>query len=240
LTPPPAYFPLNVAMNKQGYDSIDSVVNNGLRGLDPDSFEQAAESSEALILDTRSAGEFTKGFVPRSINIGLDGQFAPWVGALIADVRQPLLLVTDPGKEEESVIRLARVGFDNVLGHLKGGFESWKNSGKETDTIHRITAKEFEGQRLSGDQVLDVRRDSEYGNGHVPGSRNLPLDYITEWWGNLDTNRHFFLHCQGGYRSMIAASILKSRGIHDFSEVEGGFKAISETGVPIEKSQVKA
>ncbi|MFM2135606.1 MAG: putative polyketide biosynthesis zinc-dependent hydrolase BaeB [Bacteroidota bacterium] len=240
LTPPPAYFPLNVAMNKQGYDSIDSVVNNGLRGLDPDSFEQAAESSEALILDTRSAGEFTKGFVPRSINIGLDGQFAPWVGALIADVRQPLLLVTDPGKEEESVIRLARVGFDNVLGHLKGGFESWKNSGKETDTIHRITAKEFEGQRLSGDQVLDVRRDSEYGNGHVPGARNLPLDYITEWWGNLDTNRHFFLHCQGGYRSMIAASILKSRGIHDFSEVEGGFKAISETGVPIEKSQVKA
>jgi glyoxylase-like metal-dependent hydrolase (beta-lactamase superfamily II)/rhodanese-related sulfurtransferase len=240
LTPPPAYFPLNVAMNKKGYESIDTVVNNGLRGLDPDAFEQAAEASEALILDTRSAGTFTEGFVPRSVNIGLDGQFAPWVGALIADVRQPLLLVTDPGKEEESVIRLARVGFDNVLGHLKGGYDSWKNAGKETDSIHRISAAEFAEKRSSGDAVVDVRRDSEYSNGHVPGARNLPLDFITEWWGNLDTNRHFFLHCQGGYRSMIAASILKSRGVHDFSEVAGGYKAIGEAGVPAEKSGVES
>jgi glyoxylase-like metal-dependent hydrolase (beta-lactamase superfamily II) len=236
LTPPPAYFPLNVAMNKKGYDSIDSIMQNGLRAMSADEFEQAAEATEALILDTRSAGEFTKGFVPRSINIGLDGQFAPWVGALIADVKQTLLLVTDPGKEEESVIRLARVGFDNVIGHLKGGFTTWKASGKEVDQIDRITADEFAKRLLSGDTVLDVRREGEFINGHVKDAKNLALDYIAEWWSSLDASQPFFLHCQGGYRSMIAASILKARGIHDFTEIAGGYKAISESGVPVAKS----
>ena len=236
LTPPPAYFPLNVAMNKKGYDSIDSVMQNGLRAMSADEFEQAAEATEALILDTRSAGEFTKGFVPRSINIGLDGQFAPWVGALIADVKQTLLLVTDPGKEEESVIRLARVGFDNVIGHLKGGFATWKASGKEVDQIDRITAEEFAKRLSGGDTVLDVRREGEFINGHVKDAKNLALDYIAEWWSSIDTNQPFYLHCQGGYRSMIAASILKARGIHNFTEIAGGYKAISESGVPVEKS----
>ncbi|MEY4594514.1 MAG: hypothetical protein RIQ47_924 [Bacteroidota bacterium] len=236
LTPPPAYFPLNVAMNKKGYDSIDSVMQNGLRAMSADEFEQAAEATEALILDTRSAGEFTKGFVPRSINIGLDGQFAPWVGALIADVKQTLLLVTDPGKEEESVIRLARVGFDNVIGHLKGGFATWKASGKEVDQIDRITAEEFAKRLSSGDTVLDVRREGEFINGHVKDAKNLALDYIAEWWSSIDTNQPFYLHCQGGYRSMIAASILKARGIHNFTEIAGGYKAISESGVAVEKS----
>jgi hydroxyacylglutathione hydrolase len=236
LTPPPAYFPLNVAMNKKGYDSIDSVMQNGLRAMSADEFEQAAEATEALILDTRSAGEFTKGFVPRSINIGLDGQFAPWVGALIADVKQTLLLVTDPGKEEESVIRLARVGFDNVIGHLKGGFATWKASGKEVDQIDRITAEEFAKRLSSGDTVLDVRREGEFINGHVKDAKNLALDYIAEWWSSIDSNQPFYLHCQGGYRSMIAASILKARGIHNFTEIAGGYKAISESGVAVEKS----
>lgn len=236
LTPPPAYFPLNVAMNKKGYDSIDSVMQNGLRAMSADEFEQAAEATEALILDTRSAGEFTKGFVPRSINIGLDGQFAPWVGALIADVKQTLLLVTDPGKEEESVIRLARVGFDNVIGHLKGGFATWKASGKEVDQIDRITAEEFAKRLSGGDTVLDVRREGEFINGHVKDAKNLALDYIAEWWSSIDTNQPFYLHCQGGYRSMIAASILKARGIHNFTEIAGGYKAISESGIPLEKS----
>lgn len=236
LTPPPAYFPLNVAMNKKGYDSIDTILQNGLRAMDANEFEQAASATDALILDTRSADVFSKGFVPRSINIGLDGQFAPWVGALIADVKQSILLVTDPGKEEESVIRLARVGFDHVIGHLKNGFATWNDAGKEVDTIDRISADEFSKRLSSGDTVVDVRRDNEYVNGHVVAAKNLPLDYISEWWSQLDANKPFFLHCQGGYRSMIAASILKARGIHDFTEVAGGYKAISETGVPVEKS----
>lgn len=237
LLPPPAYFPLNVAMNKKGYESIETIMNQGMRALTPDEFEKAAESSEALLLDTRSAASFTQGFVPRSINIGLDGQFAPWVGALIVDVKQPILLITDPGKEEESVIRLARVGFDHVVGHLKDGFETWKQSGKEIDTVHRISAKEFVDRSRHSSPVVDVRRESEYDNGHVSGAKNLPLDFISEWWNNMDPSQHFYLHCQGGYRSMIAASILKSRGIHDFTEVAGGYKAISESGEPTEKSQ---
>ncbi len=238
LTPPPAYFPLNVALNKKGYESIDLIMENGLRAMEASEFEQAAHATEALILDTRSATDFSQGFVPRSINIGLDGQFAPWVGALIADVKQTLLLVTDPGKEEESVIRLARVGFDNVIGHLKGGFATWKNAGKEVDTIDRITAEEFAKRLTAGDTVLDVRREGEYSNGHVKAAQNLPLDYISEWWGTIDANQPFFLHCQGGYRSMIAASILKARGIHHFSEVAGGYKSIAETGITTEKSPV--
>lgn len=237
LLPPPAYFPLNVAMNKKGYESMDTIMHQGMRALNADEFEKAAESSEALLLDTRSAASFTQGFVPRSINIGLDGQFAPWVGALIVDVNQPILLITDPGKEEESVIRLARVGFDHVVGHLKGGFETWKQSGKEIDTVHRISAKEFVDRSRHASPIVDVRRESEYDNGHVSGAKNLPLDFISEWWNNMDPSQHFYLHCQGGYRSMIAASILKSRGIHDFTEVAGGYKAISESGEPTEKSQ---
>ena len=136
------------------------------------------------------------------------------------------------------MIRLARVGFDNVIGHLKGGFATWKNAGKEVDTIDRITAEEFAKRLTAGDTVLDVRREGEYSNGHVKAAQNLPLDYISEWWGTIDANQPFFLHCQGGYRSMIAASILKARGIHHFSEVAGGYKSIAETGITTEKSPV--
>ncbi len=233
LTPPPAYFPMNVAMNKKGYSSIDEVMTTGLRALSPEEFETAAESTDAVILDTRSAGVFAQGFVPRSINIGLDGQFAPWVGAMVVDVKQPILLVTDAGKEEETLIRLSRVGFDVVLGYLNGGIDAWKNSGKEVDQVNRITADQFKSELTIGSTyVLDVRKESEYRAEHVEEAYNKPLDYINEWFPEMtQMNEEFYLHCAGGYRSMIAASYLKARGIHNFKEIEGGFKSIAEAGV---------
>jgi len=233
LTPPPAYFPMNVAMNKKGYSSIDEVMTTGLRALSPEEFETAAESTDAVILDTRSAGTFAQGFVPRSINIGLDGQFAPWVGAMVVDVKQPILLVTEVGKEEETLIRLSRVGFDVVLGYLNGGVDAWKNAGKEVDQVNRITADQFKSELTIGSSfVLDVRKESEYRAEHVEEAYNKPLDYINEWFPEMtQMNEEFYLHCAGGYRSMIAASYLKSRGIHNFKEIEGGFKSIAEAGV---------
>lgn len=232
ILPPPAYFPMNVSMNKKGYSSFEDVMGTGNRALSAEAFEQIAELSEALILDTRLAGAFAKGFIPKSINIGLDGQFAPWVGALIVDVKQPLLLITDPDKEVETITRLARVGFDHILGYLEGGFEAWQMAGKEIDTVNRIPVTQF-GQEMqnTGDPVIDVRKESEYNAEHVENAINKPLDYINEWTAALRNEQHFYLHCAGGYRSMMAASILKARGIHNFSEVEGGFAAIAKTGV---------
>jgi len=233
LLPPPAYFPLNVAMNKKGYDSIDDVMAKGMQALEPEAFETAAETTGAIILDTRTAAGFSQGFVPRSINIGLDGQFAPWVGAMIVDVKQPILLITDEGKEEETLTRLSRVGFDAVIGHLKGGFASWKSANKEIDTVNRITADTFKNEIQIGESfILDVRKESEYRAEHVEEAYNKPLDFINEWFMEMgNQNETFYVHCAGGYRSMIAASILKSKGIHNFKEVAGGFKAIAEAGV---------
>jgi len=233
LTPPPAYFGLNVAMNKTGCDSFDDVLNNGMKALSANEFEVAAENTDALILDTRNNIEFYKGFVPQSINIGLNGDFAPWVGALIIDVKQPLLLVTEVGMEEETVTRLSRVGFDNVLGHLKGGFNTWLDAGKEVDTVDRITATEFEKDfELGKDKLVDLRKESEYAAEHVEDAYNRPLNYINDWIKDVNPNEHFYIHCAGGYRSMIAASILQARGYRNFTEIEGGFKAIAETNVP--------
>ncbi len=232
ILPPPAYFPMNVSMNKKGYSSFEDVMGTGNRALSAEAFEQIAELSEALILDTRPAGAFAKGFIPKSINIGLDGQFAPWVGALIVDVKQPLLLITDPDKEVETITRLARVGFDHILGYLEGGFEAWQMAGKEIDTVNRIPVTQFaQEMQNTADPVIDVRKESEYNAEHVEHAINKPLDYINEWTAALRNEQHFYLHCAGGYRSMMAASILKARGIHNFSEVEGGFAAIAKTGV---------
>jgi len=233
LTPPPAYFGLNVAMNKQGYESFETVLNNGMRALTPDEFEAAAENTDALLLDTRSNNDFHAGFIPQSINIGLNGDFAPWVGAMIIDVKQPLLLITEPGEEEETVTRLSRVGFDNILGHLKGGFMAWRMAGKEVDLVERISAKQFahELDPLT-DKVIDVRKETEYSAEHVENAYNRPLAYINEWIRDINPEEHFYIHCAGGYRSMIAASILQSRGFRNFTEIEGGFKNISETDVP--------
>lgn len=233
LLPPPAYFPMNVAMNKKGYNSFEDVMNNGLKALSPDEFETAAEATGAVILDTRSAGEFAKGFIPQSVNIALAGDFAPWVGAMIGDVNQEILLVTDPGKEEEAVTRLSRVGFDKILGHLKGGFTTWLNSGKEIDTVNCISAEQFAGEvKIGESKVIDVRKESEYNAEHVDEAYNRPLAYINDWISEIRPDEHFFLHCAGGYRSMIAASILQARGFRNFSEVDGGFNAIAKTNVP--------
>lgn len=233
LLPPPAYFGANVAMNKKGYRNVDEVINQGMTALSPEEFETAAESTGALILDTRSNGEFAKEFIPQSVNIGINGDFAPWVGAMIGDVNQPLLLITDKGMEEEVVIRLSRVGFDNVLGYLKGGIEAWKTAGKETDQVDRISAEEFKERLKVGESVVyDVRKESEYEAEHVEEAYSRPLASINDWIKEINPKEHFFVHCAGGYRSMIAASILQARGYRNFTEIEGGFKAIAETGVP--------
>ncbi|MDO8998636.1 MAG: rhodanese-like domain-containing protein [Bacteroidota bacterium] len=233
LLPPPGYFGMNVAMNKKGYESFDTVLNNGMRALSPLEFETAAETTDAIMIDTRDSAEFAKGFIPKSINIGINGDFAPWVGALIKDVNQPILLITEPGKEEETVTRLSRVGFDNILGHLKGSFEAWAKTGKEIDTVNRITASQFAKEiNTKADTIVDVRKESEYSAEHVDEAFNKPLDQINGWFAEMDNEKPFYIHCAGGYRSMIASSILKSRGVHNFKEIEGGFKAIADTAVP--------
>ena len=233
LLPPPAYFGMNVAMNKKGYESFENVLSQGMTALSIEEFENIAEQSAALILDTRANGDFAKGFIPQSINIGINGDFAPWVGAMIVDVNQPILLVTDAGMEEETVTRLCRVGFDNVLGHLEGGFQSWVDAGKEIDTVHRITATEFASQ-IEGKEVMviDVRKESEYEAEHVEEAYSKPLAYLNDWINDIDSKQPFYLHCAGGYRSMIAASILQARGYRNFIEIEGGFQAIAETQIP--------
>jgi len=229
LLPPPSYFGLNVAMNKTGYQSFDTVLLNGLRPLSVNEFEISADLNNAIILDTREPAIFYKGFIPRSINIGIKGDFAPWVGAIIKDVKQPILLVTQPGLEEETITRLSRVGFDHVLGYLNGSFEAWQLSNKEIDTVNRITASQFAAEvDLKSDAVIDVRKESEYNLDHVNEAFNMPLDQINDWFTKLNSNKTIFIHCAGGYRSMIAASIFKLRGFHQFKEIEGGFKAIAE------------
>jgi glyoxylase-like metal-dependent hydrolase (beta-lactamase superfamily II)/rhodanese-related sulfurtransferase len=232
-TTPPAYFPKNAVMNKMGYDSIDEVMRRGLQALDPEAFEMAANEYSALVLDTRNPNVFVKGFIPNSINIGIDGNFAPWVGALIPDIKQPILIVADPGREEEVVTRLARVGYDYAMGYLKGGFEAWKNAGKEIDVIHSISAKTFEKlyHEQSDIMIVDVRRPSEYAASHVDGAENIPLDYINDYMSKFRKDKTMYLHCAGGYRSVIAASILKARGYDNLVNIEGGFNAISQTSV---------
>lgn len=232
LSAPPKYFGMNVALNKGGYNSFDEVLKKGNNPLSTEEFENLAQESGALILDTRSAADFHKGFIPNSVNIGLKGDFAPWVGAMIVDVQQPIILVCDSGTEEEVITRLSRVGFDNVLGYLNGGFESWKNSCKETDTIHRISPQEFAEKYNQNSKVIDVRKESEYEAEHIENAFRRPLADINDWAAGIDDTEHFFIHCAGGYRSMIAASILNSRGIRNFSEVEGGFNKIKETDIP--------
>ncbi len=232
LAPPPTYFGMNVAMNKTGYDDFDTVFGQGNRALQPDEFVQVAEESGALILDTRKAADFSAGYVPNSINIGLQGDFAPWVGAMIADVKQPLLLVTAPGEQEEAITRLARVGFDHVIGFLEGGFRSWQQAGKEADTVRRISATEFATELPEDAPVLDVRKPSEYAAEHLEQAESKPLAEINDWIAEAGGKSHFYLHCAGGYRSMIAASILNSRGIRNFTEIDGGYNKIKETSLP--------
>jgi len=234
LLPPPQYFPLNVKMNKEGYADIDQVIEQGSHALTPAEFEQAVAKSEALILDVRHQQDFVKGHIPGSIFIGLDGGFAPWVGALIGDVLQPILLVVPEGREKEAITRLSRVGFDHTLGYLQGGFESWLKAGKEVATLESIPASDFKKRLLQDDlPVFDVRKQGEFDLSHLDGATLTPLDFINDHLADFPDHQTFYLHCAGGYRSVIAASILKARGIHNLVEVAGGFKAIKEVGIPV-------
>lgn len=233
LLPPPAYFPENVMMNIKGYESLDVVMERGMSALSPEKFEETANQNDALILDTRNAQNFCEGFIPNSINIGVDGGFAPWVGALILDIKQPILLITDLGREEEVITRLSRVGYDNVLGYLEGGFDSWKNAGKEIDTIRRISADVFVNElKQNNNKVIDVRKEGEFAGEHLEMAESLPLAYINDWINDIDDSEHFYIHCAGGYRSMMAGSILNSRGIRNFTEIAGGYGAIAKTDLP--------
>ncbi|UOB16464.1 MBL fold metallo-hydrolase [Abyssalbus ytuae] len=231
LMPPPQYFPLNVKMNKEGYEDIDVVLERGTRALSPQEFEVAANETGAIVLDVRNQDDFSKGHIPRSIFIGLDGEFAPWVGALIADVQQPILLVAPQNRIEEAVTRLSRVGFDNTLGYLEDGFEAWKKEGYEYDTVASVSVIELE-RKLKDEklEIFDVRRESEYISEHVIDANHTPLDYLNNHLAEFPDKGIFYVHCEGGYRSMIAASILKSRGIHNLIDVAGGFTAIKEIG----------
>jgi len=232
LTPPPAYFPQNVMMNIQGYDSIDEVLARGVKPLSPEEFEIAANETGALILDTRAPQVFAKEFVPNSVNIGIDGSFAVWVGAMIPDLKQEILVVVEQGREEEVITRLARVGYDYAIGFLKGGIEAWKKAGKELDHIKSITVDELaEIQKTSPDvQILDVRKESEFQSEHIRQAENTPLDYINESMTKIDKDKIHYVHCAGGYRSMIFNSALRARGYDQLIDVQGGFKDLKESG----------
>ena len=231
LTPPPAYFPQNVMMNIQGYDSIDTVLERGIRPLSPVEFEAAANETGALILDTRDPEVFAKGFVPNSVNIGIDGSFAVWVGAMIPDVKQEILVITDEGKEEEVITRLARVGYDFALGYLKGGIEAWKGAGLEVDQITQVTVEELAKIKEHNPEIniLDVRKNSEYLSEHVVDAENAPLDYLNDSVVKINRDKTYYVHCAGGYRSMIFNSALRARGFDNLIDIAGGFKAIKES-----------
>ena len=232
LVPPPGYFPLNVMMNIQGYDSIDQVLTRGQHAMSPAAFETAANETGALILDTRDAQTFAKGFIPNSINIGIDGSFAPWVGAMIPDIKQEILLVAEPGRETEIITRLARVGYDFTIGFLAGGFEAWKKSGMEIDQIKSISADELAviQKQEKNIAILDVRKASEYKSEHIKGTINAPLDFINDSMAAIQKDKTYYVHCAGGYRSMIFVSILKARGFDHLIDVKGGFKELKESG----------
>lgn len=233
LTSPPAYFPKNVLMNIQGYESLETVLKRGNKALGVDEFEMVANESFAIILDSRSPEKFAQGFIPNSLNIGLDSNFAMWVGEIITGIKQEILIVAEPGREEETIIRLARVGYDNTIGFLKGGFESWKNAGKPVETIRRISAETFEKEYATQPIIIDVRKKSEFDSEHVKRAINIPLNEISKHLAEIPKDKPFIIHCAGGYRSMIAASILKARGWEDFVDVIGGMSAISKTTIPL-------
>ncbi|WP_300022851.1 rhodanese-like domain-containing protein [uncultured Maribacter sp.] len=233
LTTPPGYFPKNVLMNIKGYEPLDKIIDRATTPFSPEAFEAVANETGALVLDTRNAEDFAKGFIPNSINIGLEGNFAQWVGEMIPDIQQEILLVTYKDKQEEAITRLARVGYDNTVGFLDGGFDSWKNSGKEFEVSQRINATQLEDEyKADKPLIIDVRKKSEFDSEHVIDAINVPLNEINEHLAQFPKDKPFVLHCAGGYRSMIAASILKQRGWKDFTDVIGGFEAISKTTVP--------
>ncbi len=234
LTAPPGYFPQNVLLNIKGYESLDTVMDRGKQALDPVGFEVLANETAALVLDTRNASDFANGFIPNSINIGVDGNFAQWVGEMIPDVKQEILLITDEGREEEVITRLSRVGYDHSIGYLQGGFASWKAAGKEVETVNRLTPADFIAAYAENeeDTIIDIRKKSEYDSEHLVGAINVPLNEINQHLEQFPKDKNFVLYCAGGYRSMIASSILKQRGWDNFSDVIGGFGELAKTDLP--------
>ena len=233
LTAPPNYFPKNVLLNIGGYKSFDKIMKQAAKALTPDEFELLANEEGALVLDTREADNYAKSHIPNSINIGLQGSFAPWVGEMIPDLETPILLITEVGKEEEAITRLSRVGYDNTQGYLADGMKSWEAAGKEVDTINRITAEELEQKMNQDIVIIDVRKKSEFDSEHIKGVVNVPLNQINQYLEKFPKEQEFVLHCAGGYRSMIAASILQQRGWSQLTDVIGGFKSIKETTIPV-------
>ncbi|HBR54735.1 MAG TPA: MBL fold metallo-hydrolase, partial [Flavobacteriaceae bacterium] len=233
LLPPPSYFPLNVKMNKEGYDDINDVLDRGTKPLNAQEFEELANATAALVLDVRHQKDFMESHIPQSIFIGIDGGFAPWVGAMIADVRQPILLITPEGREVETVTRLSRVGFDNTLGYLKGGIDAWIAAGKETDSMESVPASTLKDKLEQDAEVFDVRKDGEWEGAHIPSAKHASLEFINQHLSKFPKEKPFYVHCAGGYRSVIAASILKARGYHNVIDVAGGFKAIKEAGIEV-------
>lgn len=230
LLAPPAYFPLNVKMNKEGYVSIDEVIKKGDVALSASAFEAAANETGAVVLDVRHQDKFVIEHVPNSIFIGIEGGFAPWVGALIKDVEQPILLIVEDDAIEEAITRLSRVGFDNILGYLEGGLENWKAAGKEVESLESISADQFAAQvEKDGRKIFDVRKPGEWDTEHLPDAENTSLGELNNHLAEFPKEDKFYIHCAGGYRSVIAASILKSRGIHNMIDVKGGFDAIKKT-----------
>ncbi|WP_299127339.1 MBL fold metallo-hydrolase [uncultured Winogradskyella sp.] len=233
IAPPPQYFAKNALMNKTGYDTFDSILKTGNNPLSPEEFEALANHESALVLDVRSQSDFVKGHIPNSIFIGLNGGFAPWVGALITDIKQPILLVVPKGKSAEAVTRLSRVGYDNTLGFLKGGLEAWQASGKAIDTLSSISAETFAQKAKTSDiNILDVRKDGEYQSMHLENAQHLSLEFINKKMHEIDKSKTYYIHCAGGYRSVIAASILKARGFAYLVDIAGGFGAIKKTDLP--------
>ncbi len=232
ILPPPQYFAANVKLNKQGYDSIDTVLERGNVALDADTFEAIANHEGALVLDTRSEDQFVKAHIPNSIFIGVDGNFAPWVGAMIPDLEQPIVFIAEEGREEEVVTRLSRVGYDNTLGFLKGGLKAWIDADKETDSLKQVSVEEAEALLNKGNiKVLDVRKQGEFEAEHIEGAQNMPLDYINENFREINPDHEYYVHCAGGYRSVIFQSILKARGYHRLIDMAGGFKALVEKNI---------
>lgn len=229
LVTPPSYFPMNVLMNIQGYDSISEVLERGQHSLSPAAFEAAANETGAVVLDTRKAEDFARGFIPNSINIGIDGSFAPWVGALIPDVKQQILIIADEGREEEVVTRLARVGYDFCIGYLEGGFTAWERAGYETDSVKQVDTS-WLADNYGKVNILDVRKKSEFDSEHVVDAENAPLDFINDSMLKVNKDKTYYVHCAGGYRSMVFISILKARGYENLVDIAGGFKALKETG----------
>ena len=233
IAPPPQYFAKNAMMNKMGYDNFDAILQTGDVPLNPKEFEALANHESALVLDVRTQSDFIKGHIPNSIFIGLNGGFAPWVGALITDIKQPIILVVPEGKSEEAVTRLSRVGYDNTLGYLEGGIEAWKASGKDIETLESISAETFADIAKTSDiNILDVRKDGEYYSMHLENAQHFSLDSINEQINEVDRDKTYYVHCAGGYRSVIAASILKARGFQNLVDIAGGFGAIQKTDLP--------